>query len=361
MSDTSLSSLSFAGTGNTYFNSLTATSGNGTFIIQDTNTGTTTIPTLVDNAVTSEVITTGSTGTLTIGGTMSGLTLLPITHTGAAITSLTLSGNVNYQASAMAGTAIVVNGGSDNATVNLTVTNANNSASLTANSFTLGNGNNTINLGAHNANTVRATVSVGTGQDTVILGQGGYTVTFGAHSVNVPDTLTMSSVPASPTLVTINGWNLSNSSSTGDKLNFSVGGNTTNVNVFLSEQTTAGTLPIAVVAGATPVLANFPIAVSGAMPIGNIFSFGSTVYSASSLQTYIRAQAPTFTTAINGSFIGLATFSDGVHVELISTGAAGNANTDLRNAVVTDWIDLVGTSMTNVISSINANGFGFVA
>jgi len=360
INDTSLSSLSIAGTSNTNLTSLTATNGAGTLIIQSTNTGTTTIPTLVDNAATSEVITTGSTGTLTIGGTMAGTTLTPVLHTGASLTNLTLSGNINYQASAMAGAAIVVNGSSDNSTVNLTVTNVNNSTSLTANSFTLGNGNNTINLGAHSANTVRATVSVGTGQDTVVLGQGGYTVTYGAHSTAVPDTLTIGTaaqaINAAPTLITVNGWNLSNSSSTGDKLNFTVlaftGANA------ITAMTAAGGANSALAAGATPVLVNFPIAVAGTMPVGNIFSFGSTVYSAGSLLTYINAQRPTLTNngGGNGSFIGLATFSDGVHVELIRlTNVA-----DLSTATVTDYIDLVGTSMTNVISSINANGFGFV-
>jgi len=360
LSDTNLTSLSFAGTGNTTITSLTATSAATTLVIQDTNTGTTTIPTLVDNAATSEVITTAATGTLTIGGTMSGTTLTAVTHTGAALTSVTLSGNINYQANAMAGAAIVVNAGSDNSTVNLTVTNTNNSNSLTANSFTLGNGNNTINLGAHNANTVRATVSVGTGVDTVILGQGGYTVTYGTHSSAIADTLTLGTaaqvINTTPALITVNGWNLSNSSTSGDKMNFTIAAFTTTNTLF--GMTTAGGANSAVTAGTTPVLANFPVAVGGNMPVGNIFSFGSTVYNAASLQTYIQTQQPILTSpgSTNASFLALATYSDGVHVELIRLLAAGS----LVGATVTDYIDLVGTSMTNVITSINANGFGFI-
>jgi len=314
---------------------------------------------LVDNAATSEVITTAATGTLTIGGTMSGTTLTAGTHTGAALASISLAGNINYQASALANSVLAVNGGQDNNTVNLTVTAGNTSTNNLLNFITLGNGNNNINLSAMTTTGARMAVTLGTGQSTVSLGASGYNVTFGTHSASVPDTLNISAVTAgSANLQTVTaGWNLSNSSTTGDKLNFSVGG-IGGVNTIRGV-TVAGADNSAVTAGTTPVLANFPIAVGGTMPVGNIFSFGSTVYNRSSLETYVKAQAPTFTTTgtTAAAFLGLATYSDGVHVELIQIGNAAN----LAGATVIDLVDLVGTSITNTITSVNANGFGFIA
>ena len=121
-------------------------------------------------------------------------------------------------------------------------------------------------------------------------------------------------------------------------------------------ETVAGTTTAALTIASVPTIVAFPIAVSGNLPVGNIFNFGTTVYSASSLASYVGGQTTVFgNTPSAGAFLGLVTYSDGVHLNLIRITAAQVGFTN-ANVAILDMVDLVGTSIT----SVNANGFGFV-
>ena len=155
------------------------------------------IPTLTDTAVTTEKITNSGAGSLVIGATA---------HAGAALTSLTYSGNVTDTVTAISGTSTIkVSGTTNNSPVSLTfsgVTAAGktvtvalgdgsdtvtfSAASVGTHNVTLGNGNNTFSETATVAGAINLTV--GSGANTVTIGTAasntyGYsTFTAAAHS-----------------------------------------------------------------------------------------------------------------------------------------------------------------------------------
>jgi hypothetical protein len=181
LTDVNLGNLTFTGTANADVGDLVVAGG----------------------SVTNLTITNSGTGTATVGdGTA---------FTDAALTKLTLSGNVNLTTGALAATTgITVAGSTDNAHVTLDLTGATSGTD----SISLGNANNSITDTSVGGN---VNVTVGTGFNLIKLGDfgaagttttGTYNVTLGAHtdtaslydSIFVADTGS-ASVVATPTTV----------------------------------------------------------------------------------------------------------------------------------------------------------------
>ena len=171
LTDNTLATLNLSGTGKTSFTTLTD-GGTGLSIL-DSNTGVTTISTLSGAALTSLTVQNSSTGTITIGA-----------HTATALATLNLLNNVTYTNSADAVTgAISVSGSTDNAAVTLAFSGT--EASGTAQTVSLGNGNNSITWATAGA----ATTSV----RNVTVGNGNNTITDSATTANAVDNFTVGS------------------------------------------------------------------------------------------------------------------------------------------------------------------------
>jgi len=170
---------------------LTSLTDTGTSLtVTDSYAGSVSCVTLTAVNATTESFTNTGGGALTVGTTA---------NTGAALASLTLSGNVAYTATADAvSTGITVNGGSDNANVNFSTTHA--LAAGKTDSFTLGNGNNII-VDATTAGTLN--ITLGTGQNSVTTGTGTANVAVGAHSA--PDAFIVGANASETILTSITG------------------------------------------------------------------------------------------------------------------------------------------------------------
>ena len=284
ITDNSLTTLTLAG-------SNTATMALGT--LTDTATSLTVTDSYAGNVdltikdtgtfVTESYTNSSAAGVLTLGS-----------NTGAALSSLTLSGAVADTVSADAVvTGITVTGVTDNSAVSIIVTGG---AGLnTTDTFTLGNGKDSvIDPGAGSIS-----VTLGNGNDTVTLlgggtvnitlGGGANTITtaagatvtenFGAHAPAVADAVTVGATGASTTAIaTITGLN---SVSTGsDTITFSgdfgttgaVVDETTAINTYLSAHTLTATLAIDIAA---------VLSVTGgdlAQHAVGSFAFGGTTY-----------------------------------------------------------------------------------
>jgi len=283
--------------------------------------------------------------------------------------TFTTNANVNYALAsgaaltvAAADTALTtVNGASDNSAVNLWL-----GANSNAVTINLGNGANRI----VDDGTGSLTATLGTGANTVVLPTGTNTITFGTHTAT--DTLNLVNVPtgASTTLnlTTVNGFNLGT-----DKVNLSIqafnAGNsgTTQLVYGLSGSTgifaTDSSNATNLIAN-TPTITNFPT-VAGAITNGPMYSFGTTVYTVSSLATFLNTTNFTYSsnTLSSGTFAipALVTFGDGVHLELIKLPIASGTLSTLNNVQasgISDMIDFVGTTMGS--ASAMANSISFV-
>jgi hypothetical protein len=185
ITDDNLTSLTLAGS-NTATMELTSLTDTGTSLtVTDSYAGVVSCPTLtVVNATTESFTNTGG-----------GFLFVDPTNTGAVLASLTLSGLVQYAAIGDAvSTGITVNGASDNASVYFRTTGA--LAEGKTDSFTLGNGNDTI-IDPTTAGTLN--ITLGTGQNSVTTGTGTANVTVGAHAS--PDAFIVG-VNASETILT---------------------------------------------------------------------------------------------------------------------------------------------------------------
>lgn len=200
MTDIKLGTLNFTGTNSTDIQNLSVTGGTvTTFVASNTGTGAVTIG---DGTVFSD----------------------------AAMTSLTLTGNIHFVASTIGtlGTATTVAAGTDNSQVTLTVAGA---GATGTDSITFGNANNSITDGSL-AGTVNLTV--GTGANLITLGTGAtdttgaYNVTLGSHTPTSTlfDKVVIGSV-AGATAAAVTAANLTvtgaagSSATTGDVISFS--------------------------------------------------------------------------------------------------------------------------------------------
>jgi len=290
-------------------------------------------------------------------------------NSGVAFTTFSLTGNTAYSISSSTALTIAANdtaltsvtASSDNSAVNLFLGANNNAVSIT-----LGNGTNRI----VDDGTGNMTVTVGTGANTITLSSGTNTITFGSHTG--VDTLQMVNVSSSANLSTINGFVMGQ-----DKLNLSIQN-------FTALTSTAATGPTALAYGLSgtgilafdstnlsnltsnaPTIVNFPT-VAGAITLGSIYSFGTTVYTVSSLATMLNTTNFTYSSnATSSGFLtipALVTFGDGVHLELIKLGVSNSgAQSTIGNVSTTgifDVVDFVGTTIGS--ASTMANSFGFV-
>jgi len=290
-------------------------------------------------------------------------------NSGVAFTTFSLNTSTAYSISSSTALTVAAN---DTALTNVTGSSDNSAVSL----FLGANNNNiTINLG-NGANRIvddgtgNMTVTLGTGANTVTLSSGTNTITFGTHTG--ADTLQAVNVTSSANLTTVNGFVMGQ-----DKLNLSLQN-------FTALTTTATTGPTALAYGLsgstgilaldsnnvsnltanTPTIVTFPT-VAGAITIGSIYSFGTTVYTVSSLATMLNTTNFTYSsnTTTSGflTLPALVTFGDGVHLELIKLPVNGSAQQTTQNNMSTsgifDIVDFVGTTMGTATTMANSLGF----
>jgi sugar lactone lactonase YvrE len=221
ISDNAIRSLSLSGTG-------------GTLTINDSNTGgaalsltLTGLSATGDNTVTDQnseisslnIITVGTTGSTLNGFVDSHLTSISIqgssaltllnpsasvtsysvdgstasltvaAHSGANEATLTLNGAVTYNTTADAiSTGIILAAGTDNSNISFTTTGA--LGSSNSNSFTLGNGNNTLSDIVRNAGST-TTISVGTGSNQISTGSNSVNIAVGSHASGIVDSFSV--------------------------------------------------------------------------------------------------------------------------------------------------------------------------
>ena len=175
ITDASLSTLQLAGTGKTTITTLTDALA-GALTILSTATDAQTISTLAGVNLTSLTVANSGTSTMTIPA-----------WTATSATTINLLGNVALTATGIAAaTAITVAGSSDNANVSLAFTGA---QGAVTNTITLGNGNNTVTVaaGVNAAGIINATFGDGTNtftdssvntQNLITVGSGTNTITL---------------------------------------------------------------------------------------------------------------------------------------------------------------------------------------
>jgi len=269
---------------------------------------------------------------------------------------------------AAADTALTtVNAASDSSPVNLFLGADNNAVTIN-----LGNGANRI----VDCGTGNMSVTLGTGANTVTLSTGTNTITFAAHTAT--DTLNLVNLPSSastsPNLTTVNGFVLGS-----DKVNLSIqafnaaqggtaGGTGGAMQLVYGFSTGTGILATdssnsANLISNTPQIVNFPTVAGQITNGGSIYSFGTTVYTVSSLASFLNSTNFTYSSnTVTSGTIGIAalvTFGDGVHLEVIRLPA--NASSTLNNVQasgISDMIDFVGTSMGTLTNM--SNSFSFV-
>lgn len=285
ITDTALTTLNIAGTNSN------AAGDNGSFdigtlnvgaqtslTVHDTFAGDVVIGTLQAVSATTETFTNTGAGVIYVG--QGG-------NTATALTTLNLTGEIAYSASADAvSKGITINGAADNADVVFATTSGGGalSASISGSStytdtITLGNGDNTVtDYGQGNVN-----ITLGSGANNVIVAShtggdsllGHASITFAAHSVGTADGVTVgstsdaNSTPTGYTVIT----GLNSSSTATDHIHFSADSSATGaVNVITS----------AVVSGDVTNIDNWFTAAETAAGVSNhtveAFAFGNATY-----------------------------------------------------------------------------------
>jgi len=379
-SSSSLKTLNVTGADTT---ALTITETGTSFTMTDSATAASGL-TITDTSATTESFTNTGTKVLTVA-----------THTGAHVANLTLAGQVAYIASADTVTAgITVSGATDNQAVSITATGATNSgtaAAVKSDSFTLGNGVDTVV--DHGAGTITVVLGTNaTGTDTVTLdgatvgtagavstqsvtvGNGLHAITLGAGLAGSIQSVTVGNGGGSVTSTTLGSVTITSSDVAGVNEVVSVNSAHTSATITLgggADTVTTGTGPTTITVGshiglvdtfnigANATVANAAVITGAATgDIQNItYDAATDVYAGGFVQTAVAAPAnPTLLSSwitdasaaavAAGGAVEWFQFGGNTYEVANSVAAAGGASSHVTIVELTGIHNLATSSLT---------------
>jgi S-layer protein len=350
LKDSSLSTLNVAGTGGLFIASMLDTDATS-LTINGNSTGTAPITfTGVTDATLAALMVTGS-DAVTLGGLTDSAASLTLTNSGSStlgvgvladpnLASLTLSGNVAVDLKGdKVATGVTVNGAMDNSAVAVDM-HASGAASGETDSFTLGNGTDsvqdlstagaTVNIKVGNGgdSTTANTIAVGDANSTITAGSGVNNITVG----NGTNTITVGD--GNDAITTGNGTNTITAGSGNDSITVGSGLNTITVGAGTDTLSFfnpgANGLTFSTVSGAqagdTLTFSEGPSSAPGIPLAGSSLAEVSTLAGTASFSDYLNAAAAAGTTAGDMSWFQ---FNNNTYlVENVAGGSSFSGGTD---------------------------------